>query len=171
MRATKQYILAGAAVIAATVAVRHFTRPVVEAQPVPQEANGGRLTRRMEGAEIFQRAFWRRPTDADKILHAERREWIGGGEAGVRKWEWFMALEPSGGLVEDLKRRFSLEARPLVLEPLATAPDWFRGALKKDATVVAAADGSLQLILLPGGKQILATGVGAGFAPAAVAGK
>jgi len=46
-----------------------------------------------EGKEIFSRAFWRRPTDDDRILHAERRQWSDPGK-GVRVWQWFLAIKP-----------------------------------------------------------------------------
>ena len=44
-------------------------------------------------AEVFQKAFWKRPTDDDRILHAERREWS--GEDGISRWQWFIAVQPS----------------------------------------------------------------------------
>ncbi|MFT5191293.1 MAG: hypothetical protein ACI9DF_006049 [Verrucomicrobiales bacterium] len=43
--------------------------------------------------EVFQRAFWKRPTSEDKILHAERREWT--GDDGQLQWHWFLVVELS----------------------------------------------------------------------------
>ena len=43
-----------------------------------------------DATEVFQKAFWKRPTAADKILNAERREWADAD--GVKRWQWFIAV-------------------------------------------------------------------------------
>ena len=52
-------------------------------------------------AKVFQRAFWASPTDDDEILHAERREWS--DAQGLRKWQWFLVVEPSAPLLKRLR--------------------------------------------------------------------
>src|SRR4051794_12896768 len=60
------------------------------ATPAPEE---GTLQTNLDAVEVFRRAFWRDPAAADHILHAERREWVS-EENGVRRWQWFIAVEP-----------------------------------------------------------------------------
>ena len=138
-------------------------RESVAAAPVPQEVDGGKLQRSNDTAEIYQRAFWRRPRSEDKILHAERREWLSETD-GVRKWEWFLAIEPGDGLTADIRQRFSLTPASLVPEKFAASPKWFRTALTKSDTMLSNPDGSLCLLLSPDKQSFLATGSGGGFA-------
>ena len=67
-----------------------------------------------EPVRIFQRAFWVRPTPADKILHAERREWKDAD--GVQKWQWFLVVVPSPALLKRLR-----DDNAFGLMPAATA--------------------------------------------------
>ena len=69
--------------------------PVETTAPPPEE--NVTLRTNDDPQEVFQRAFWRRPTADERILHAERREWVS-EEDGVRRWQWFLAVEPSGAL-------------------------------------------------------------------------
>ena len=51
-------------------------------------------------AIVFQKAFWKRPTSEDQILHAERREWQ--SQDGLSKWQWFITVKPGPALVAHL---------------------------------------------------------------------
>lgn len=94
--------------------------------PAKPDADG--LAREIDPAAVFQRAFWRRPTFGDKILHAERRDWLD-AFSGVEKWQWFIAVEPSAGLRDWLLKEnpFELVAVPsgTELAPLSSPPAWF----------------------------------------------
>ena len=77
----KRRILLAAAAVALLAAGYYFispapppeAAPVVTTAPSPPEE---KVTLRTndDPQEVFQRAFWRRPTAEDRILHAERRE-------------------------------------------------------------------------------------------------
>lgn len=75
-------------------------------------------------ALVFQKAFWKRPTAEDEILHAERREWQ--DKDGLSKWQWFIAVKPSPALVDHLitDNAFMLTPRSGGYEN-AEAPKWF----------------------------------------------
>lgn len=75
-------------------------------------------------AEVFQRAFWRRPSAADKIICAERREWA--DFSGLKKWQWFIQVEPSPELMKYLRdeNSFRLTAVAHFLES-QDAPVWY----------------------------------------------
>lgn len=65
--------------------------------------------------EIFQRAFWRRPSAEDRILHAERREWT--DDQGTEKWQWFIKIQASPKLMQFLR-----EENPFALAPVSSPP-------------------------------------------------
>jgi hypothetical protein len=51
----------------------------------------GAPTKTMTDAEeIFKRAFWRRPENDDKLLHALRHEWSDAD--GLQRWQWFLVV-------------------------------------------------------------------------------
>lgn len=54
----------------------------------------------IDPAEVFQKAFWRRPSAEDLILGAERKEWS--NEEGVSRWYWNLTVKPSEALVNYL---------------------------------------------------------------------
>ena len=77
-----------------------------------------------DAEEIFKRAFWRRPSKEDQILHAERHEWS--DEDGLQRWQWFLVVKASPKLIKDLRddNAFGLvpgSSGPLIPE----APVWF----------------------------------------------
>ena len=91
--------------------------PVSQRPPTPAAVT-------IEPAELFRRAFWQRPGTGDKILHAERREWTDAD--GLKRWQWFLVVEPSPELVKYLREdnAFGLvpgSAGSLNPEP----PSWF----------------------------------------------
>lgn len=81
-----------------------------------------------EAVEVFRRAFWRNPSAADEILHAERREWRDDGET-VSQWQWFLQVRPGRRLLEDLRSGaiFTLQPATGAIEwaTLSSAPTWF----------------------------------------------
>ncbi|MEM9479873.1 MAG: hypothetical protein AAGA58_09505 [Verrucomicrobiota bacterium] len=110
--------------------------------------------------EVFKRAFWRKPTGDDEILHAERREWSDGN--GVRKWQWFLKVRPSDQLVEYLRDQnaFHLVSAPTIA-PIPNPPSWF-APQESNADVFQSTSATMQLVF--GTDDILyATDRGGGF--------
>lgn len=100
--------------------------PSEESAPAPLPAPTSAST--TDPAEVFRRAFWRQPTAADRILHAERR--VNPEDAS---WQWFLQLNPSPELLTALRDPENLGLRalapgetprpwPTTPEP---SPDWF----------------------------------------------
>jgi hypothetical protein len=115
--------------------------------------------------KVFQRAFWASPTDDDEILHAERREWS--DAQGVRKWQWFLVVEPSAALLKRLRddNAFGLAPASSAAD-IADAPKWF--AFDANEIVVMKSPSSeMQLIFSKGGKVLHASDSGLGFRPGA----
>lgn len=110
--------------------------------------------------KIFQQAFWRKPDEDDRIIHAERREWIEG--TAVKGWQWFLVLKPSEELVEELrvKNRFNLHEEHSGLRTWENAPEWFWPQLA-GSTILSSGDGEMSLIFQ--GEELFATGTGGGF--------
>lgn len=142
--------------------------PVVTTAPPPEE----NLTLRTNAdpQEVFQRAFWRRPTAEDRILHAERREWVS-EEDGVRRWQWFLAVEPSAALNqwlhEDNAFGLSRVASGTSIEILRQSPSWFPEQSETIGCEIHQAAGKkMTLIFDPAKKVLYATDAGHGFAAA-----
>ncbi len=75
-------------------------------------------------AAVFHKAFARHPAADDRILHAERREWS--DAAGVKKWQWFIVVDPSPQLVKFLREDNAFSLAPARSVPqFANAPAWF----------------------------------------------
>ena len=77
-----------------------------------------------EPVKIFQRAFWASPTEDDRILHAERREWS--NAEGTQKWQWFLVVKASTQLIKNLRDDNAFGLVPgsaISLNP--EAPNWF----------------------------------------------
>lgn len=113
--------------------------------------------------EVFQRAFWKRPAADDRILHAERREWS--DTAGVKRWQWFIAVEPSSQLVKYLRDDNAFSLTPAAVVPeMVEAPAWFayRAA---DVDVLQAPHGNMRLLFSKSKRLLLATDSGGGFHP------
>ena len=126
--------------------------------PVPPTAT---ITNQVE---VFKRAFWRPPAPGDKILHAERREWS--DEAGVKKWQWFIAVEPSAELLKYVREDNAFGLAPTKAETIdKDAPAWF--AFKSDEVDVLGSRGRLRLIFSKSGNTLYATDSGGGFNPGA----
>lgn len=112
--------------------------------------------------EVFRKAFWKRPAANDKVLHAERREWA--DAAGVLKWQWFIAVEPSPELLEHLCGDNAFSLTPAATVPvIAGAPAWF-GFQAADVEVMQAPHGNMRLIFSKTKRLLHATDAGGGFA-------
>jgi hypothetical protein len=111
--------------------------------------------------EIFQRAFWVRPTGSDKIVHAERREWKDAN--GIQKWQWFLVVEPSPALLKRLRDDNAFGLIPATAaSPLADAPEWFVFN-RNEVSMLKASQGKLQLIFSNDKHTLYATDSGHGF--------
>lgn len=118
-------------------------------------------------AEVFQKAFWKRPTAGDTILHAERREWQ--GAAGVTRWQWFLSVRPGPDLVRHLitENAFMLvKTGDGALPPLEGPPDWFP-ASEAGFEVMANPSRSFRLLWDREENLLHATDSGGGFQPGA----
>ena len=126
-------------------------------------------SRSTDADEVFRRAFWQRPGEEDRILHAERREWA--DAEGLQKWQWFLVIDASPSLLKRLRddNVFGLRvesAPPVISDP----PDWFKSPVA-GVEFMASATGNFQLIIDPNRRRIHATDSGIGFrsgAPTAV---
>jgi hypothetical protein len=109
--------------------------------------------------KVFQQAFWKRPTEDDQILHAERREWL--DRHGVSRWQWFIAVKPGPALIKHLREdnAFGLQK---VRQPVAAvgAPAWFVSAMPDE--VLGSPTSCLTLAFDPSG-VVYATDQGGGF--------
>jgi len=160
-----------------------FLAPPPQASPEPRAETGptaGKpapveekltLQTSADAAEVFRRAFWREPAPEDRILHAERREWVS-EEDGVRRWQWFLAVKAGVDLDQWLREQnpFSLvkRERPSPSAADAVRPAWFpAGGDLAGFEVQQAADGGMVLIFDPTTKTLFATDVGHGFAASA----
>lgn len=112
-------------------------------------------------AEVFQKAFWKRPGTDDRIAHAERREWKDAD--GISKWQWFITVEPSAALVNHLitGNAFML-MRGKNLARAADAPGWFPTSAD-DAEVLTNAAGTFTVLWDKKQNLIHATDSGRGF--------
>lgn len=126
-------------------------------------------TTNTDATEVFQRAFWKRPTEEDHILHAERREWA---DADVLdRWQWFIEVDPSEPLARYLNEQnpFSLsEPKGKVTLPGEPRPEWFPDTAE-GFTAKQSMDGLMLFLIQPDNGRLFATSQGRGFAkPAAV---
>ena len=114
-----------------------------------------------DGPVLFQRAFWKKATAADKILHAERREW-GEGE-GLKKWQWFLVVEPSPELLKYLREENAFGLSPAKdLPTLEHAPDWF-AFVDAEFETMRTQTGTMRVSFHRTKPLIYATSFGAGF--------
>ncbi len=141
--------------------------PKVATPPAPGDKSAVTLAVEPDKTQVFQRAFWRRPTAGDRILHAERREWS--DAAGVQKWQWFIVVDPSPEF-----RRWLIEENPFELAALApgveevvveNAPKWFPGLEARAALAQYRNRGGRLIVLLDRKSgRLYATDGGSGFA-------
>lgn len=117
-----------------------------------------------DAVQVFQRAFWKRPTEKDQILHAERREWADAD--GVDLWQWFIAVDPSDELARYLKEQNPFSLGPpqgKVRLPEGSRPQWFSTSAD-GFTVRQSQDGQMLFLIQPDTGRLFATSQGHGFA-------
>lgn len=151
----------GLAAVAALWFSNHTTHssPISQQPPAPPPAPPD--TTVLDAAAVFQRAFWKRPGQADKILHAERREWKDADE--VSRWQWFLEVEPSPEIVRHLREENAFRLRPAGTAAIPPdAPVWFIRNTN-DTTILAAPGGGMSLIFTSGDEKLYAMGGGGGF--------
>lgn len=120
-----------------------------------------------DASEVFQKAFWKRPTAGDQILHAERREWA--DSDGVQRWQWFIAVKPSAELVKHLRDDNAFNLVPATSSTRSPdAPDWFR-FVPAEVTILHAPGGNMRLAFSKQDNLLYATDSGGGFQPGAPA--
>lgn len=114
-----------------------------------------------DAEEIFKKAFWRRPAADDEILHAVRHEWR--DEGGLLRWQWFLVVKASPGLVRYLRDENAFGLAP-ASSPSVTpeAPAWFRFDPAK-VVRLQSPQSALQLIFSNHDSTIHATASGRGF--------
>lgn len=137
--------------------------------PPPPTPPGETVAVTQDPAEIFRRAFWRQPAPADKIVHAERREWSLTGEPGaVQQWQWFIEVHPSPDLLRTLRdpETFGLQPATEVRRAVdsASTPSWFPTASPTAFEILQAPSSGLTLLYRASDNTLFATDQGHGFA-------
>lgn len=122
--------------------------------------------------EIFRRAFWRHPAAGDRIVHADRHEWVDDGH--VQRWQWFLEVRPDPSLLHALRDPDTLglvSAAPssAVAQPLSP-PSWFPSAAQRHGyEVLRSPAGGLTVFYRAADNVLFATDTGRGFAAPVVA--
>jgi hypothetical protein len=166
-------LLAAAAVlVSGLVSLRRLARrPQPTGLPVVTNSAGPdsnvAITRSPE--EIFRRAFWQRPTAADHIVHADRREWSDHDQA-VQHWQWFLQVRPSAALLSTLRdpTTFGLLPGTPAHSPIkpSSAPAWFpTDPQRADCEMLQGPAGGLTVYYRAADNVLFATDAGRGFAP------
>ena len=160
------------AILLALAAAAAWFVPRGEAPPAsapadPALLHPGRMMLTSESSEVFRRAFWRRPAPEDKILHAERREWTEDANAGISRWQWFLAVEPGPGLVKWLREENAFGLHPAKKVETPLPPGWFPADTRAFTILASRNPGGLTLFFSPDNRTLYATAAGKGFAPGA----
>ena len=134
------------------------------------KANADGVALERDHAAVFQRAFWRRPSPGDRILHAERRDWVDSSNR-IEKWQWFIAVQPSAAF-----RNWFFKENPfeliavtpdLQIAPLSSPPAWFPPST--DLTIFTGYrnhEGRYLVFYDPSNNTLFATDSGGGLATA-----
>lgn len=160
----RRLLFAGAAIFLAGVAyvlVPREKRPPEIPSGVSRPVSPSAV--KIDPAEVFRRAFWQLPGEGDKILHAERREWSDAD--GIKRWQWFLVVEPSPELVKYLRTDNAFGLMPIPSAPeIENMPDWFiAGSAEFD--VLKAPNGNMTLFFHQTKSLLHATSSGTGFRP------
>ena len=130
-------------------------------EPPPASVPGENLQQNFPPELVFARAFWRRPAEGDRILHADRREWSDSG--GVTRWQAFLAIEPGPALRDWLATNpFSLAKVPAASRETPNPPAWFPRKTE-DFTIQQSLIGNMLILTAPGGSPVYFTDHGQGF--------
>ena len=116
--------------------------------------------------EVFRRAFWREPSPTDHIVHAERREWASTRD-GVRRWQWFLAIEPSAELATWLRETNPFSLGKTTSVSFNNAPSWFPNPQALGSfEIQQSPNHGLTLLFEPKTNRLYATDGGSGFSTA-----
>ena len=138
-----------------------FYRAQKSARP-PETTPGESLEKSFPPELVFRRAFWRRPSPEDRILHASRREWS--DAQGVTRWQAFLAVEPGPALHEWLATNpFSLATVPSISREIPNTPEWFPKNFD-GFTIQQSPIGNMVILRASGGSPVYFTDHGKGFA-------
>jgi hypothetical protein len=160
----RRFVFAGAAVFLAGLAYFLVRREktYTETNP-PSRSSQSPDAAEIDPSEVFRRAFWQLPGENDKILQAERREWS--DAEGVRRWQWFLVVEPSPELVKYLRTDNAFGLLPSTSFPaIENAPDWF-AIRPEEFDVAQAPHGNMRLFFHKTRPLLHATSSGTGFRP------
>ncbi len=154
-------------------ACRRDSREGAPNTPAPsssvQPADSGSIA---DHAEVYRRAFWRQPTDLDRILHAERRITASTDGREVEGWQWFIHLQPDPALLATLRNPESFGLLPVASNvaprpwPVtsAPAPAWFPPAVASpDFDILQAPSAGLTVLYRASDNTLFATDSGSGF--------
>jgi hypothetical protein len=115
----------------------------------------------MDASAVFKRAFWRRPSAQDEILHAVRHEWSDAD--GLARWQWFIVVKASPRLIKDLRDNNSFGLVPAASGPAAAeSPDWFEFN-PVQVSEIQSPDARLRLMFSKADNTLYATASGGGF--------
>jgi hypothetical protein len=159
------------------------------ATPKPEVTPPDRIL--TDAPAIFKKAFWRDPSPEDHIAHAERREWRDG--EGVTRWEWYLEVNASPGLLKYLREENAfglLPATPRASDKPGTAnvpviaktpppaaaipalpenrPEWFQFN-PADTDIFQSRTGKLRLYFSKTDNKLYASNAGQGFQRGAAA--
>jgi hypothetical protein len=133
---------------------------VVDSAPIVWKGAPPTLTLN-DAEEIFKKAFWRRPSPADQIQHAERHEWRDAD--GLKRWQWFLVVSASPELIQYLRDDNAFGLVPASAVPvISDAPFWFRFK-PEDFTVLQARHAGMRLMFSKSDNTLYATDSGRGF--------
>lgn len=164
--------LAAAIAAAAAVVYVRGLGPSAPAAPATLAAgsHGRTVITTASPEEIFRRAFWRQPAAGDRIVHAERREWVDDGQ--VQRWQWFLEVRPDPSLLRALRdpAGFGLVAAPSGLPEPLSPPVWFPPAAQHaGCEILHSPGGGLTVCYRAADNVLFATDSGRGFAAPVVA--
>lgn len=153
-------LLAGIAGIAVYFLLGRTADPAAPPAPVVSQVDPPTAVKD-DANEIFQKAFWRRAGEGDKILHAERREWSDADR--LEKWQWFIVVDPSPELVKHLRDDNAFELTPTEAKgETKGAPSWFTPP-SSDVDVLQAPRGNMRLVFSKTKNLLYASDAGGGF--------
>jgi hypothetical protein len=146
--------------------------PADVAGPRTSRAGQGAAERKWPPEEVFRRAFWRQPAAEDRILRAERFEWLA-EDGSLARWQWFIELKPGPELLGWL---FDPETFGLIPGAPGSAirvpagrsgppPDWFPSqAADSGVELRQSPAGGLAVLYRRSDNTLFATDSGEGFA-------
>ena len=178
MKATAAFLLVVLAVLALSLQHRIPGRagtPLPAAPnpsaPTPPALATTTTTPAFAPEDVFRRAFWRQPTKADQILHAERRETPDHAPGEIARWQWFVVVKPSPELLQTLRNPETFGLLPTRTPRLANsaepAPAWFPDlATARGGELRQIPSGGLTTYYVATTNTLYATDTGQGFASA-----